>query len=98
MTMLTAEFITIIGTVVGTGLALGVGLAMLIMRSTTRVDADRRAFQAEAAQDRRTLQASMDSFHTAMDTFRAEMQRLGERQSRLDGMHEGHARAHGTAD
>ena len=87
MTMLTAQFITIIGTVVGTGLALGVGLAMLIMRSTTRVDADRRA-----------LQASMDSFRTAMDTFRAQMQRFGERQSRLDGMHEGHDRAHGTAD
>ena len=67
--MVTAEFITIIGTVVGTGLALGVGLAILIMRSTVRVDADRRAFQAEAAQDRRALQAKMDS-------FRAEMERL----------------------
>ncbi len=87
MTMLTAEFITIIGTVIGTGLALGVGLAMLIMRSTARVDADRRA-----------LQTSMDSFRAAMDTFRAEMQRLGERQSRLEGMHEGHERSHGTAD
>jgi uncharacterized membrane-anchored protein YhcB (DUF1043 family) len=87
MTMLTAEFITIIGTVIGTGLALGVGLAMLIMRSTARVDADRRS-----------LQTSMDSFRAAMDTFRAEMQRLGERQSRLEGMHEGHERSHGTAD
>ncbi len=87
MTMLTAEFITIIGTVIGTGLALGVGLAMLIMRSTARVDADRRA-----------LQTSMDSFRAAMDMFRAEMQRLGERQSRLEGMHEGHERSHGTAD
>ena len=91
MTMVTAEFITIIGTVVGTGLALGVGLAMLIMRSTVRVDADRRAFQAEAAQDRRALQAAMDS-------FRAEMQRLAERQSRVEGMQESHDRAHGTAD
>ena len=88
MSMLTAEFITIIGTVVGTGLALGAGLAMLIMRSTARVDADRRA----------ALQASMDSFRAAMDAFRAEMQRLGERQSRLEGMHEGHERSHGTAD
>ena len=91
MTMVTAEFITIIGTVVGTGLALGVGLAMLIMRSTVRVDADRRAFQAEAAQDRRALQAAMDS-------FRAEMQRLAERQSRVEGMQESHDRTHGTAD
>ena len=87
MSTLTAEFTTIIGTVVGTGLALGDGLVMLIMRSTARVDAGRRA-----------LQAPMDSFRAAMDTFRAEMQRLGERQSCLEGMHEGHERSHGTAD
>ena len=102
MTMVTAEFITIIGTVVGTGLALGVGLAMLIMRSTVRVDADRRAFQAEAAQDRRALQAEAAQDRRAlqapMDSFRAEMQRLAERQSRVEGMQESHDRAHGTAD
>ena len=55
MTMLTAESIAISGTVVGTGLALGVGLAMLIMRSTARVDADRRA-----------LQTPMDTFRAEM--------------------------------
>ena len=113
MTMVTAEFITIIGTVVGTGLALGVGLAMLIMRSTVRVDADRRAFQAEAAQDRRAFQAEAAQDRRAlqaeaaqdrralqapMDSFRAEMQRLAERQSRVEGMQESHDRAHGTAD
>ena len=65
--MATAEFITIIGTIVGTGLALGVGLGTLIMRSTARVDADRRA-----------LQTSMDSFRAAMDAFRTEKQRLGD--------------------
>ena len=68
MAMLTAELITITGTVVGTG----GGRALLIIRSTARVDAHRRA-----------LERSMNNFRAAMDTFRAEMQRLGERQSRL---------------
>ena len=93
MIMPTAEFLTLIGAIVGTGLA----LALLIMRTTARLDrrideagADRRAFQAEAAQDRRAWQASMD-------TFRMEMQRLAERQSRVEGMQEVHDRAHGTA-
>ena len=75
------ELSGIIGSVIGVGLA----LAVLIMRTTARLDrridegaADRRAFQAEAAQDRRALQQ-------AMDQFRNEMQRLAERQSRLEG-------------
>ena len=99
MTMPTADLIAIIGSVLGVGLT----LAVLIMRTTARLDrrideagADRRAFQAEAAQDRRALQASMDSFRASMDTFRMEMQRLAERQSRVEGVI--HDRAHGTAD
>ena len=51
------ELIAIIGSVLGVGLA----LAMLIMRTTSRIDADRRGLQR------------------AMETFRAEMQRLAER-------------------
>ena len=94
MAMPTADLIAIIGSVLGVGLA----LAVLIMRSTARVDTDRRAFQAEAAQDRRALQASMDSFRAAMDSFRAEMQRLAERQSRVEGMHEVHRRGPAPAD
>ena len=79
--MTTVEFVTLLGSVVGVGLA----LAVLIMRTTTRLDrrideaaADRRAFQTEAAQDRRAFQASID-------TFRAEMQRLAERRSKVEG-------------
>ena len=68
------ELVAIIGSVIGVGLA----LAVLILRSTTRIDADRRAFQSEAAQDRRAMQS-------AMDTFRTEMQRLAERQSKVEG-------------
>ena len=68
------QLFSIIGSVLGVGLA----LAVLIMRSTARIDADRRAFQAEAAADRRAFQAGMDQFRT-------EMQRLAERQSTLEG-------------
>ena len=66
VTMPTAELIAIIGSVFDVGLA----LAVLIMCSTARVDADRRALQV------------------AMDTFRTEMMRLAERQSRLDAIQE----------
>ena len=65
-------------TIIGTVLAVGVALATLIMRSTARVDADRRAFAAEAATDRRNFDAKMDAFRT-------EMQRLAERQSHVEG-------------
>ena len=57
------ELIAIIGSVLGVGLA----LAILIMRTTGRIDADRRELQR------------------AMETFRAEMQRLAERQSHVEG-------------
>ena len=94
MIMPTAELIAIIGSVLGVGLA----LAVLIMRSTARVDADRRALQAttdafrsDSAADRRALQASMD-------TFRAEMMRLAERETRLEAIQEIRARARGAED
>ena len=58
-------------TIIGTVLAVGLALATLIMRSTARQDADRRAIQAR--------------FDTAMDTFRTEMHRLAERQSHVAG-------------
>ena len=75
------QLFSIIGSVLGVGIA----LAVLIMRSTARVDADRRAFVAEAAADRRAFQQSMDGFRTEMRTFQTEMQRLAERQSNLEG-------------
>ena len=40
--------------------------------------ADRRAMQAEATADRRAMQASLDAFRT-------ELQRIAERQARLEG-------------
>ena len=83
------DLITIVGSVVGVGLALSV----LIMRTTARLDrridetaADRRAFQSEAAADRRAWQESMND-------FRKEMAQLASRQSRLDGRMDASARA-----
>ena len=73
-----ADTLAIIGTVPAVGLA----LAALIMRSTARQDADRRATQAAAEADRRAIQARFD---TAMAAFRAEMRRLAERRSHVEG-------------
>ena len=76
------QLLTIIGSTVGSVAVVGIALAVLILRVTSRLDADRRAFQAAADADRRAHQARFD---TAMDAFRAEMQRLAERQSHVEG-------------
>ena len=67
-----------VGSIIGSVIAVGLALAVLILRSTSRIDADRRAFQAEAAADRRAFQAGMDD-------FRAQMQNLGQRESHVEG-------------
>ena len=72
------DLYTIIGSLGGTIIVVGLALAGLIMRNTARLDADRRSFQAEAAADRRAFQAGMDE-------FRREMQRIADRQSHLEG-------------
>ena len=96
MSMFPPEILTLIGTVI----AIGIGLATLILVTTrrsnqridnylvrtddkfdkylTRTDEKFDKYLAEAASDRRAHQS-------AMDEFRREMQRLAERQSRLDG-------------
>lgn len=79
--MSTADLFAIIGSMFGSTLGVALAMGVMTMRITARIDADRRAFQAEAAQDRRALQASMDR-------FQAEMQRLAERQSRVEGTQE----------
>ncbi len=91
-----AQFLTIIGTV----LAVGFGLAGLMIRTTARLDrridndkaaadADRRAYQSAADTDRRAFQTAADAdrraFQAGMDAFRAEMQRLAERRSTVEG-------------
>ena len=82
MVMPTAELIAIIGSVFGVGLA----LAVLIMRSTARVDADRRALQAAMDTYRAGIDADRRALQAAMDTFRTEMMRLAERRSRVESL------------
>ncbi len=76
------DTITIIASVGGTVVVVGLALAGLIMRATSRIDSDRRA--ADARHD-----ADLREFRGAMDTFRSEMQRLAERQSHLEGRIDG---------
>ena len=69
-----ADTLSIIGSVIGTGLA----IALLVMRITARLDADRRAADARADSDRRAHQASMDA-------LRLEMREIAERRTRVEG-------------
>ena len=79
------DTLSIIGSVFGTGLA----LAVIMMRITARLDADRRAFEAKADADRRAADAKADADRRAhqasMDAFRAEMREIAERQARVEG-------------
>ena len=84
------QLFTIIGSTVGSVAVVGLTLAVLILRVTSRLDADRREVQAAADADRRAIQARFD---TAMDTFRTEMHRLAERQSHVEGRFDGRGSA-----
>ena len=101
MNMPTPDLIASIASTVGVGVAIVIVLMRTIARLDRRIDesgADRRAFQAEAARDRAEAAQDRRAWQASMDTFRAEMQRLAERQSRVEGTQEIHNRAHGTAD
>ena len=91
-----ANTLSIIGSVIGTGLA----LAVLMMRITARLDADRRAFEAKADADRRAADAKADAdrhafeakadadrraHQASMDAFRIEMREIAERQAGVEG-------------
>jgi hypothetical protein len=77
MTM-TGPEVSIIASVLGVGL----GIAILLMRTTARLDRRIDNDKAAADADRRAWQDSMDD-------FKKEMQRLAERQSRVEGRLEG---------
>ena len=84
-TSMDVNTLSIIGSVVGTGLA----LAVIMMRITARLDADRRAADAKADADRRAFEAKADADRRAhqasMDAFRADMRAIAERQARVEG-------------
>ena len=75
------QLFSIIGSVLGVGIA----LAALIIGLIAWLRADMKTDRAEAARDRRAFQQSMDGFRVEMRTFQTEMQRLAERQSHLEG-------------
>ena len=72
----------IIGSTVGSIAVLGISLAILILRNTSRLDRRIESDKAAADADRRAFQAGMDA-------FRAEMQRLAERKPHVEGRVEG---------
>ena len=77
--------VPIIGTVIAGVVALGIMAWRITGRLDRRIDNDKAAADADrraADADRRAIQARFD---TAMDTFRAEMRRLAERQSHVEG-------------
>ena len=72
------DTLTIIGTIIGTGLAGTLALAGLMIRTAARQD--RRMDRFEDA-----MAAHRDRFEDAMATHRGEMHRLAERQSHVEG-------------
>lgn len=74
MPMPTPDMLAIIGSIIGSTVGVGIALAALIVRINSRID----RYLAEAGNDRRALQSSMDE-------FRQQMQRLAERQSHVEG-------------
>ena len=54
--------------IIGTVLAVGAALATLILRLGARGEAERRAFQAEAAADRRRAAEKMAAWRAQMQT------------------------------
>ena len=70
--------VPIIGTVIAGVVALGIMAWRITGRLDRRIDNDKAAADA----DRRAIQARFD---TAMATYRADMQRLAERQSHVEG-------------
>ena len=85
------DTLSIIGSVIGTGLA----LALLMMRIAARLDADRRAADAKADADRRAADAQRRAadaradadrraHQASMDAFRIEMREIAERQARVE--------------
>ena len=95
MQTMSPELLAVLVTVLGIGVALAALILTVSARGIARLDrhiseaaADRRAFEAQAAADRRAFDAKMDEFRNRMDEFRGHMQGLGERQARVEAIHD----------
>ena len=82
-----ADTLSIIGTVIGTVIGTGLALAVLMMRITARLDADRRATDRRATGERPMPADSDRRAHQASMEFRP----IAERQARVEGPLDGRA-------
>ena len=83
------DALAIIITIIGTGLAGTLALAGLLMRTAARQDRRMDRFDDAMARHRDRFEAATaahrDRFEDAMTEHRAEMHRLAERQSHVEG-------------
>lgn len=83
------DTLTIIGTIIGTGLAGNLALAGLMIRTAARQDRRMDRFEDAMAAHRDRFEDAMaahrDRFEDAMAAHRGEMHRLAERQSHVEG-------------
>ncbi|MDE0172435.1 MAG: hypothetical protein OXM60_03340 [Defluviicoccus sp.] len=77
MQTMTPELLAVLVTMLGIGVALAALILTVSARGISRLD----QHIAEAAADRRAFQASMDE-------YRRDMQRFGERQARVEAIHD----------
>ena len=83
------DALAIIITIIGTGLAGTLALAGLLMRTAARQDRRMDRFEDAMTRHRDRFEAATaahrDRFEDAMTEHRAEMHRLAERQSHVEG-------------
>jgi len=78
------EFITILIAVVGIGVTLG----GLLLNAAGRIEAQIATTNARLDSAIARADADRRAFQASMDEYRRDMQRLGERQARLEGQRE----------
>lgn len=96
MSMFPPEILTLIGTIVGVGVALATLILITTARTSRRIDNhlartdekfDKYLTRADEKFARYLAEAASDrrAHQSSMDDFRREMQRLAEPRSRLEG-------------
>ena len=95
MQTMSPELLAVLVTVLGIGVALAALILTVSARGIARLDrhiseaaADRRAADARMDEWLQASDTKMDEFRKRMDEFRGHMQRLGERQARVEAIHD----------